>query len=429
MANLVQNSSGLYSIRFRLGTQRFNRSLETTSEKEAREEKGKIEKTIRLIKEGEKDLPDSATPEQVWNFLRSGGKRSGKVKLAAAVSLETVVEEYFASLPEGAKEERSLKTERTHTKTLKRHLRASTPLYELSIQRMQGYVTKRQTDKGHMGKPVKADTIKKELQTFRQLWDFAAARSYVSGKCPIDDVVLPKRDEKPPFKTWEEIEATINRGGYTEEEQEELWHSLFLRDEEIEKLLDHVRAAAAHPFIYPMFAFPAYTGARRSEILRSEVGDLHLNEGYVLIREKKRRTDARTSYRDVALHPRLKEIMAEWLKQHPGGRYTISVPPGMIRSKQKAEVPRPLTESQAHDHFKRTLAESKWKAVRGFHVLRHSFASNLASKGVHQSIIDRWMGHQTEEMRQRYRHLLPEEKRQAMDAMSKAAYSAGSPSS
>jgi hypothetical protein len=35
MANLVQNSSGLYSIRFRLGNQRFNRSLETTSEKEA----------------------------------------------------------------------------------------------------------------------------------------------------------------------------------------------------------------------------------------------------------------------------------------------------------------------------------------------------------------------------------------------------------
>ena len=48
MANLVQNSSGLYSIRFRLGSQRFNRSLETTSEREAKEEKAKIEKTIRL---------------------------------------------------------------------------------------------------------------------------------------------------------------------------------------------------------------------------------------------------------------------------------------------------------------------------------------------------------------------------------------------
>lgn len=429
MANLVQNSSGLYSIRFRLGQQRFNRSLETTNEKEAKEEKAKIEKTIRLVMEGEKDLPDDATPERVWVFLRSGGKRTDKVKLAVAVSLEKVADEYFTSLPEGAKEESSLKTERTHAKNLKRHLRASTPLYELSVQRVQGYVNKRQKDKGLRGKLVQADTIKKELQTFRQLWDFAAARAYVSGKCPVDDVVLPKGSEKPPFKTWEEIEAIITRGGYGEQEQEELWDCLFLRDEEIEKLLDHVRGAAAHPFIHPMFAFAGYTGARRSEIIRSEVGDFHLDDGYVLIREKKRRTDARISYRDVALHPRLKEIMAAWLKQHPGGRYTISVPPGMIRSKSKAATPQPLTLSQGRSHFEQTLEGSKWKVIRGFHVLRHSFASNLARKGVHQSIIDRWLGHQTPEMQRRYRHLFPEEKKQAMDAMSKAAYSAASPSS
>ena len=97
MANLVQKVSGLSSIRFRLGSKRFNRSLETTNEKEAKEEKAKIEKTIRLVSEGESDLPDNATPEQIWVFLRSGGRRTDKVKLAAAVSLETVAEKYFAS--------------------------------------------------------------------------------------------------------------------------------------------------------------------------------------------------------------------------------------------------------------------------------------------------------------------------------------------
>jgi len=428
MANLVQNRSGLFSIRFRFDNKRFNRSLETTSEKEAKEEKARIEKTIRLINEGEKDLPDKATPEQIWAFLRSGGKRTGKVTLAAAISLEDVAKEYFDSLPEGAKEESSLKTEGTHVKNLKRHLGASTPLYELNVQRVQGYVSKRQADTGLRGKYVQADTIKKELQTFRQLWDFAAARCHVSGKCPVEGVKLPKPNEKLPFKTWEEIEAVIKRGGYSEQEQGELWDCLFLRDEaEIEKLLDHVRCTAAHPFIYPLFAFAAYTGARRSEIIRSEVADFHLDENYVLIREKKRRTDARLSYRDVSLHPRLKDVMAAWLKQHPGGRYTISVPPGMIRSKSKADGPQPLTPSQARSHFEQALDGSKWGVVRGFHVLRHSFASNLARKGVHQSIIDRWLGHQTEEMRRRYRHLFPEEKRQAMEAMSRAAYSAESP--
>ena len=36
-----------------------------------------------------------------------------------------------------------------------------------------------------------------------------------------------------------------------------------------------------------------------------------------------------------------------------------------------------------------------------------SFASNLAVQGVDQRFIDKWMGHQTEEMRRRYQHLFP----------------------
>ena len=59
MASLVRNSSGIYSIRFRVGSQRFNRSLETARQREAQDEKARIEKTIRRIKEGELDLPES----------------------------------------------------------------------------------------------------------------------------------------------------------------------------------------------------------------------------------------------------------------------------------------------------------------------------------------------------------------------------------
>jgi integrase len=117
----------------------------------------------------------------------------------------------------------------------------------------------------------------------------------------------------------------------------------------------------------------------------------------------------------VQLHAQLKEIMAEWFKVHPGGTYTICTPPDFQRSKKKSDSPQPLTESQAHDHFKRALADSKWKVVRGFHALRHSFASICAMKGIHQSIIDSWLGHQTEAMRGRYRHLFPEETKKAMD--------------
>jgi integrase len=56
----------------------------------------------------------------------------------------------------------------------------------------------------------------------------------------------------------------------------------------------------------------------------------------------------------------------------------------------------------------------------GFHTYRHSFASNLAAAGVDQRIIDEFMGHTTEAMRKRYRHLFPKDRRSAMASFSLA---------
>ncbi len=45
-------------------------------------------------------------------------------------------------------------------------------------------------------------------------------------------------------------------------------------------------------------------------------------------------------------------------------------------------------------------SKKNWFKV-GFHTYRHSFASNLAARGLDQRIIDEFMGHQTEAMRKR----------------------------
>jgi integrase len=52
--------------------------------------------------------------------------------------------------------------------------------------------------------------------------------------------------------------------------------------------------------------------------------------------------------------------------------------------------------------------------VKGCHVLRHSFISACASKGVDQRLIVEWTGHATEEQRRRYRHLYPTAQQQAI---------------
>jgi integrase len=62
----------------------------------------------------------------------------------------------------------------------------------------------------------------------------------------------------------------------------------------------------------------------------------------------------------------------------------------------------------------KAILDEKTKSYLGFHTLRHSFASNLAARGVDQRIVDHFMGHQTKEMRMRYQHLFPERREKAI---------------
>ena len=143
----------------------------------------------------------------------------------------------------------------------------------------------------------------------------------------------------------------------------------------------------------------------------------------------------------MSLTPFLQEVPNGWLAEHPGGRFLFCqagyVPHGRKRSRRtgyRSGEDRPtttsgrnavlaprapveaavVTKSEAHNHFKKALAGSRWEIVRGFHVLRHSFISCLAAAGVDQRIIDEFVGHQTDEQRKRYRHLIPDVKQKAI---------------
>jgi integrase len=407
MATLYQNVSGVWLIRFRFADVQYYRSLETKDEKTALGAKAQVEETLGLLRRGRISLPEGADSDNAGLFVLSGGKVSQRPTVVApAKTLKEVCDAYFAELSEGAKAASSICTEKIHTGHLIRVLKGTTPLRQIGVAELQAYVTKRSGEDGNKGKKVQPETIKKELMTFGLIWGFARARKWVEGDLDRREIRLPKSSEKPPFQTWKEIETTITRGGLTEQQIEELWDCVFLNEKEVLELLEHVKVKATDAFVYPLFAIAAFTGARRSEIIRSRVSDFNFDRKYVLIREKKRKRAVQESFRQVQLNPRLETIMQDWFAKHPGGQVTICEKPNQ-----------PLTRDAAHRHFAKTLTKSKWSVIRGFHVLRHSFASICAMRGVPDSIIDAWLGHQTEEMRARYRHLFPEQTATAMASL------------
>ena len=152
-------------------------------------------------------------------------------------------------------------------------------------------------------------------------------------------------------------------------------------------------------------------------MIRSRLADF--DDESVVIRERKRSKTQHT-VRRVSLSPVLKDVMREWFKVHPGGPYTFAMPK-VAHSKAKRTSAKPITRDEAHDYLKRVLANSKWDKLRGWHVLRHSFISNCAQKGIDQRIIDSFVGHTTEEMRKRYTHLFPSARKAAIEAVFGAA--------
>jgi integrase len=283
----------------------------------------------------------------------------------------------------------------------------------VELEDLQRYVDRRTKDKGIRSKNLSSATIKKEITTLRTIWNWARDAGHLVRSLPLKGLRYPKLKERPPFQTLAEIERRIAQSVLSTEQENELWSALFLTTDEIQELLGHVQATGRHSFLYPMFVFAAHTGARRSEILRSQLDDINFAAGVVTIREKKR-VRGRLTTRSVPLSPLLRRVLREWVPLHEGGPFTFSLGPDVQRSKKARQKNCPLTRDEAHDHFKRAVTGTKWSKAPGWHVFRHSFCSNCAAAGIDQRLINAWVGHQTEEMVKRYRHLIPDQQQRAI---------------
>lgn len=396
MASLIRDPlSGVYRIKFRFAGKQIQKSLRTTKAKEAASTVSRIEGTLADIERGRLILPAGA---DLWTFLLTDGKATGKPSLAGVLTIGDLFTWFVDSIPPTSKEEATFKTWNVHRKHFERIMGASKNLSSIIGNDLQGYVNHRARER-HGGKLIKAVTINKELDTLQMVWNRAKSHGLAACGYPAGiKLELPKHQAKEPFRTWKQLEASGKPGP---------WENLFLNVVETTELLAWIEAKETRShYFYPLCVFAAHTGARLSEIMRSEKEDFDFEGKQVKLREKKK-SQAGYTYRIVDMTARLAKVMQDyWRSGHPGGRYTIS-----------REHDTPMTGptlQEAHEWF---FTESKWTVLKGYHVFRHSYASNLAAAGVDQQYIDDLMGHQTEEMRKRYRHLFPEDKRKAVAAI------------
>ena len=153
------------------------------------------------------------------------------------------------------------------------------------------------------------------------------------------------------------------------------------------------------------------TGLRQGELIGLQWADLDLSRGVLNVR--------RAIWRGVEGLPKggrertleLPASAVDALKghRHLRGRFVFCQDDGQ-----------PLTAGKMESPLRRTLKRAgiTREAGRvGWHDLRHTYASHLAMRGVPLKVIQELMGHATIEMTERYAHLSPDTRREAVSVL------------
>ncbi|CAN5307802.1 hypothetical protein BH10PLA2_BH10PLA2_27640 [soil metagenome] len=402
MATLEKRGKEKYRLVFWYQGERYQGAIKADRQSKAEQLRRRVEGNLELLEQGRLEYRPG---DDLLTLMLSDGKINGKPTVSKRVTIGEFFDEYKANRPPG-KEGSTRYTEDIHVAHLRRLLGEQTPVADVNTAALQKYVTMRSTEKSRLGETISDVTVRKELGTLSSIWNqWGTVHELVPGPLSLRQLKYDKRHERPPFQTWEQIDRRIVRGQLSKEEQDELWDCLYLSVEQVDELLTWVRQQGClirkkrriFPWVHPMLAFCAYTGARRSEMLRCRLEDLDFEAATIQIREKKKDPTRKETSRHVPVPAQLQEILQDWIKVHPGGPLTFC-----------KEAGAPLTVQMTQHYFQWAVAGGKWAVVRGFHVFRHSIISNLAARGVSDNVIQALAGHLNRDTTRRYLHLRPQ---------------------
>jgi hypothetical protein len=254
MASL-QERGGSYRFIFRFRGKQHFVTIGKVSREEAQAKAAQVEYLLLRLKQRLIELPPGMA---IVPFLQGDGKvtvaKDGAMATPAPITLGSLRGRYLETHGYGTLEERTLDGIRLHFKHLVAALGEAFPIGELALSDLQGYVDRRAKAKGVRGLLSPA-TIRKEIITLRTTWNWGVRMDLVAGRFPNGGLRYPKRDAKPPFQTRAEIERQLL--GTTAKDRAELWDALYLRQPEVEELLDHIRQHAGHAWIFPLIATAA----------------------------------------------------------------------------------------------------------------------------------------------------------------------------
>src|SRR5579884_46600 len=267
MANLGKKN-GVYLARFRYQGKEYKRSLKTNDRKSAEAAMHRVEEALHRLAIGLIQIPTDIDP---GDFILKGGTFTRRPILRQPSTLDAAVDEYLSNIRHLAESNRY--TIGVHLRNLKKHLlnKNGVPLDRIEQRDLEGFLQARLKERAHT-------TVSKERETIANFFDWAVGYGYLEAS-PAENLTRIKTcGDLPPFRTVQEIEQIVSRGGLADSEAWALWDCLYLTPSEIAEVLVLVSERAKRDVSFILHAIPAYTGMRRGEVLRLRWSDIEFNQ-------------------------------------------------------------------------------------------------------------------------------------------------------
>ncbi|HOF40643.1 MAG TPA: site-specific integrase [Candidatus Hydrogenedentes bacterium] len=217
-------------------------------------------------------------------------------------------------------------------------------------------------------KAVGPRTVNEALGALRAVVNRAQRQKWYTGPNPFAQVeMLPEPKRRPAWLAKEQIESVLEAA--------------------------ELHGRNAHLF----FAQCLYAGMRKDEALNARWEWYDLGKGLIHIAEGHGWTP-KTGNRTLPLHSRLREILREYGPPANGQGYLIAPEKAWGKNRYRFEIRRTFD----------AVAVAAGLSELTPHVLRHTFASQLAMAGVSLWKISQFLGHTTMRTTQIYAHLRPE---------------------
>jgi integrase len=217
-------------------------------------------------------------------------------------------------------------------------------------------------------------SVRHVLACFRAIWNKGREWGMINGESPTSKLKLPRPDNS---------------------------RERALTNDETASLLDALQIIS--PVSHGLALMALNTGARRGELFAITWADVDLEGRNLVLRNTKNGKTRRIPLNDAAY---------DYLEKHRvGSSKTVHV--FTQANGQPVRYLSSAFQRSADKLFNPKGTNPRYKVV--FHTLRHTFISNLVSKGVPLTVVQELVGHSSLAMLQRYSHLSPGALRNAVD--------------